>query len=538
MAKQQSFGGFLKEGTRYFKGTDEVVVRSAEAMYDLAKLTATSIGPNGMKKLIKNHFGKVFVTGDASTMVQEAEIQHPGAKMLAGASKMQAEQIGDGTNLVIVFAGELMHLATELIRAGIHTRDIVAGYQRALAKTLEILPTLYTNAVTFDLSDENAVAAALRTPLSSHQFLDADYLAKLSAQACLNAYPNRKGKFNVDNVRIAKALGGNVGDSYFVRGFVVQREVMGTIRRKTDCRLAVFTTSFDLPESDTKMQTVFKSGAELEGYNLTQEQRMSELVGSIAATGVNVVVCQSKITELAVHYLEAAGILAIQLPSNWDIRRLCRAVGAVPLLRIGAPTAEEIGRCPLVECQEIGSTALVVFEAEGGVSTIVVRGATPNVIDDVERSLDDATNSFLVMTEFPQLVPGAGATEMELAVKLSRWADTLPGMEQYGVRKFAEALEIVPRTIAENAGLRIADFMAKLRAAHNRDGGKTACVDVVELAIGDADNLKVADVAHVKEWALKLAVDVAVTMLRVDQICLSKPAGGPTPRKPEARDAD
>jgi T-complex protein 1 subunit theta len=491
-----------------------------------------------MKKIIKNHLGKIFVSGDAATMLSEAEIQHPAAKMLTNAAQMQGEQVGDATNLVVVLAGELMHRAVELIHAGIHTRDIVAGYQRALQKTLEIIPTLSSSPIVFDLTDETSVAAALKTALSSHQFLDADHLSRLSAAACLNAYPQRKGRFNVDNIRIAKALGGSVDDSYFVRGFVVPREVMGTIRRKTDCRLAVFTTSFDLPESDTKMQTVFKSGAEPEHYNLTQEQRMDELVTSIAEKGVNVVVCQSKITDLAVHYLEAHDIMALQLPSNWDIRRLCRAVGAVPLLRISAPTEEEIGRCPKVECQEVGSTALVAFEAAGGVSTIVVRGATPNVIDDVERSLDDATNSFLVLTEFPRLVHGGGACEMELAVRLAKWADTLPGMEQYGVRKFAEALEIVPRQIAENSGLRISEFLAKIRAAHNREGGEAACVDVVELAVGDAGKLGIADVAHAKEWALKLATDVAVTMLRVDQICMAKAAGGPAPRSPEARDAD
>jgi T-complex protein 1 subunit theta len=180
----------------------------------------------------------------------------------------------------------------------------------------------------------------------------------------------------------------------------------------------------------------------------------------------------------------------------------------------------------------------VAFEADGGVSTIVVRGATPNVIDDVERSLKDATNNFLVLTEFPQFLPGGGAVEMELSVQLGKWADRLPGMEQYGVRKFAQSLEVVRTTIAENSGLRIADFIAKLRAAHNRQGGEAAYVDVVDLAVGDANALKIADVAHVKEWALKLATDVARTLLRIDQICMAKKAGGLAPRSPEARDAN
>jgi T-complex protein 1 subunit theta len=363
------------------------------------------------------------------------------------------------------------------------------------------------------------------------------FRSSLAATACLTAWPNRTSKFNVDNVRVAKALGGAVSDSYVVKGFVVQREVMGTIRRTQDCHLAIFTTSFDLPESDTKMQTVFHSGKDMEEYNHSQEKRMGELVESIGKTGVNVVVCQSKITELALHYLEKANIMALQLPSAWDIKRLCRAVKSHPLLHISAPTPEEIGHCPLVECREIGSTPGVVFEAEGGISTVVVRGATPNVIDDVERALEDATNSFLVLSEFPQLVAGAGASEMELATLIGKWGEELPGMDQYGAKKFAEALEVIPRTIAENSGVAIAPFMAKLRAAHNR-GEKNAGVDVLELVVADATALKVFDVAHVKEWALRLAVEVVVTLLRVDAICMAKPAGGPAPRSPGARDED
>lgn len=536
MSKKQSFQGFFKEGTRYFNGTDEVLLRNIDAAIDLSQLTRTSLGPNGMKKIVKNHFGKLYVTGDAATILKEAEVQHPAAKMLVSASQMQAEQIGDGTNFVLVFAGECLSRAAELVRAGISTKDIVEGYQEALKKALEILPSL-TVKDSINLKDQKEVEMALKTSLSSHQFLDADKLAELVAQACINANQNDKVKFSVDNVRVAKALGGSVNDSFVVKGFVVQREVMGTIRKMENCNLAVYATSFDLPESDTKMQTVFKSGEEMTNYGLSQEQRMNEIVKSIAEKGVNVVVCQSKITELAMHYLEQYKIMALQLPSNWDIKRLCRAVKAIPLLRIAAPTEEEIGHCPLVEVREVGSTPLVTFQADGGVSTIVIRGATPNIIEDVERSIDDAVNTYLVMTEYPQLVAGAGACEMELSTQVAKWADTRPGMDQYGARKFAEALEIVPKTIAENSGLKIADFMAKLRAAHNK-GEKNAGVDVLELQVNDAVKMGVYDVLHVKEWAMKFAVEVVVTLLRVDQICMAKPASGPAPRAPEARDID
>ena len=537
MATKQSFGSFFKEGTRYFNGTDEVLLRNIDAVVDLSQLTRTSLGPNGMKKIIKNHFGKLYVTGDCATILHEAEIQHPAAKMLVNASQMQAEQIGDGTNFVITFAGECLNLAAQLIRAGINSKDIVAGYQAALAKALEILPSLNVHQVK-DMRNHDEVVKAIKTSLSSHQFLNSDHLADLVATACIQANQNPKLKFSVDNVRVAKALGGSIDDSFVVKGFAVKREVMGTIRKMENCKLAVFATSFDLPESDTKMQTVFKSGEEMSNYNLSQEKRMDEIVSSIAEKGVNVVVCQSKITEMAMHFLEKHNIMALQLPSNWDIKRLCRCVKALPLLRISQPQDDEIGHCKLCEVKEVGSTPLVIFEAENSeVSTIIVRGATPNVIDDVERSIDDAVNSYLVMTEYPQLVPGAGACEMELSCQIAKWAEARPGMDQYGARKFAEALEVIPKTIAETCGLKIADFLAKLRAAHNK-GDKNACVDVVDLQVGDAVKLGVLDVTHVKEWALKFAVDVVVTLLRVDQICMSKPAGGPAPRSPEARDID
>lgn len=536
MATKQSFNGFFKEGTRYFQGTDEVLLRNIDAVIDLSELTRTSIGPNGMKKIIKNHFGKLYVTGDAATILNEAEIQHPAAKMLVTASQMTAEQVGDGTNFVLVFAGELLRRATELVRAGINTKDIVSGYQTALNKALEILPTLAVSQK-FDVNDRASVAAALKTSLSSHQFLDADLLSGLVADACLAAYPAKTGPFNVDNVRVAKALGGSVADSFVIKGFALPREVVGTIRRKENVKIAIFATSFDFAETDTKMTTVFNSGKEMENYAVSNEQRMEQLVLSIAEKGVNVVVCQSKFTEMGIHFLEKHGIMCVQLPSNWDIKRLARAVKAVPLLRVGQPTDEEIGRCVSVEVREVGSTPIVVFEAEGGLSTVVVRGATPNVIDDIERSIDDAVNSFKILTEHPLLVGGAGASEMEMSTQLIKFSESRPGMDQYGVRKFGEALEVVPRTIAENSGIRISEFMTRLRAAHNK-GEKNSGVDVINMDIGDAEAMGVLDVAHVKEWAMKFTVEVVNTLLRIDQICMSKPAGGPAPRSMGPRDAD
>ena len=535
MANKQSFTGFFKDGTRYFEGNDEVLLRNIDAVVDLSELTRTSLGPNGMKKIIKNHIGKLYVTGDAATMISEAEIQHPAAKMLVNSSLMQGEQIGDGTNFVLVFAGELLRRASELIRSGINTKDIVQGYQESLKEATNILSNLSISD-TVNVKDHSSVVKALKTSLSSHQYLDADLLSELVSTACESVL-GANNHFNVDNIRIAKALGGSVNDSFVFKGFAVQREVAGTIRRCENCKLAVYSTGFDLPQSDTKMNTVFTSGAEMENFARSEENRMEELVKSIAETGVNVVVCQSKITEMAIHYLEKYHIMIVQLPSAWDIKRLCRCTRAQCLLRISAPTEEECGHCKLVEVREVGSTPLVFFEAEGGIASIIIRGSTPNIIDDVQRSIDDAVNNFQILCKYPKLVPGAGASEMEMAVQMAKWADAKPGMYQYGARKFAEALEVIPRTIAENSGLKIADFMAKLRAAHSK-GQKNAGVDIVNLEIGDAIKLGVLDVAHVKEWAMKLAVECVVTLLRVDQICMSKPANGPAPRSPEARDAD
>lgn len=344
-------------------------------------------------------------------------------------------------------------------------------------------------------------------------------------------------KFNCDNVRVAKALGGSISDSFVVKGFVVKREVMGIIRKTENCKIAVFGTGFELGQTDTKMATVFTSGKDMENFALSEENRMEEIVKSIVEKGVNVVVCQSKIGELAMHFFEKYKVMALQVPSRFDLQRVCRAVKAIPLLRIGAPTDEEIGTCPLIQVREIGSTPLVFFESDGIVSTIIIRGSTDNIIDDIERSIEDAVNSFHVLSENPKLVPGAGASEMELSVLLSKFADTRPGMDQYGVRKFAEALEVIPRTIAENSGIKIAPFLAKIRAAHSK-GDKNAGVDVLNLEIGNAAKLGVYDVLHVKEWALKFATEVACTLLRVDQIALSKPAGGPKPRAMGPRDDD
>lgn len=534
MANKQSFQGFFKEGTRYFQGTDEVLLRNIDAVIDLSELTRTSIGPNGMKKIIKNHFDKLFVTGDAAAIINEAEIQHPAAKMLVSASEMQAKQIGDGTNFVIVFAGELLRKSVELIRMGIHARDIVAGYQAALAQSIIIL-----NSISFDLFDPTNVEKtklSIRTSLSSHQYLDSEFLSGLVATACQNAYvPGNK--FNVDNVRVAKSLGGSVEDSYVVKGFVVRREVMGSIRKVVNARIAVYATGFELGQTDTKMATIFTSGKEMENFEVSEEERMENVVKSIVERGVNVIVCQSKISELAMHYFEKYQCMGLQIASRFDLQRACRAAHAIPLLRIGTPTDDEIGSCALVQVLEVGSTPLVTFESDGNLSTIVIRGSTQNIIDDVERSIEDAVNSFQILTEFPKLVAGAGASEMEVSVQITKWAESRPGMDQYGARKFAESLEVIPRTIAENSGIKIAPFLAKIRAAHSK-GQKNSGVDVINLDLEDATKLQVYDVLHVKEWALKFSTEVVCTLLRIDQIALSKPAQGPAPRTMGARDED
>eukprot|EP01116_Phalansterium_solitarium_P018895 TRINITY_DN5141_c0_g1_i1.p1 TRINITY_DN5141_c0_g1~~TRINITY_DN5141_c0_g1_i1.p1 ORF type:complete len:538 (+),score=160.84 TRINITY_DN5141_c0_g1_i1:98-1711(+) len=529
----------LKEGYKHLSGANEAVFSNIEACKGLAAIVRTSLGPNGMNKIVVNHLEKLFVTNDAATIIKELDVIHPAAKIAVLASQMQETEVGDGTNFVLVLIGELLSNAEALLQKGLHTTDIIAGYSKAGDKAQELLNELVMYKLE-DIRNEAEVAKALRSAIASKQFGYEDLLSPLIARACIQVCPKNPKNFNVDNVRVAKILGGGVFDTQVVNGHVVTRDTDGTIKHLQKVKVAIFAGGIDAAKTETKDTVLITSADQLLNYNRGEEQAIEKVIKAIAETGAKVLVAGGPIGELAMHFIERYQMMVIKVLSKFELRRVAKAVGATPVARLGAPTPEELGYCDVVTVEEIGSTKVTIFRQEEeskGISTLLVRASTQNLLDDFERSIEDGVNVYKGMARDGRFVPGAGATEIELARRVQAFGDATPGLVQYAIRKFADAFEVVPRTLSENAGHNPIDMIPLMYAAH-QDGNPNAGIDIEGGVVADSKTMAIYDLLSAKSSAIRLVTDAVCTILRVDQLIMAKPAGGPKPPQQGGRDED
>ncbi|KAG7280206.1 hypothetical protein CRUP_037567 [Coryphaenoides rupestris] len=464
--KAPGFAQMLKDGAKHYSGLEEAVYRNIKACKELAQTTRTAYGPNA-------------------------------AKMVVMASHMQEQEVGDGTNFVLVFAGALLELAEELLRMGLSVSEAMRW--RAI-KALEILPDCVCTSAK-DLHDLTEVTALIRPAVMSKQYGNEDFLADLIAQAC------ESGNFNVDSVRVCKILGCGMTASSMLHGMVFKKEAEGDHTSVKNAKIAVFSCPFDSMVTETKGTVLLKNAEELMNFSKGEEDLMEAQVKAIKDAGANVVVTGGKVADMALHYANKYNLMVVRLNSKWDLRRLCKTLGSIALPRMIPPTPEEMGHCDSVYLSEVGDTQVVVFKHEkedGAISTIVLRGSTENLMDDIERAVDDGVNTFKVLVR------------------------TCPGLEQYAIKKFAEAFEAVPRALAENSGVKANELISKLYAEHH-NGSKNMGFDIEGEGPVVKDMLEagILDPYLVKFWGIKLATNAAITVLRVDQIIMAKPAGGP-----------
>ncbi|XP_037080623.1 T-complex protein 1 subunit theta-like [Pollicipes pollicipes] len=534
-------GQMLKEGSKHLSGLDEAVYGNIRACKEFTDTLKTAYGPRGMNKMVINHIDKLFVTSDAATIIRELEVEHPAAKMMILSSQMQEQEVGDGTNFVLIMAGSLLESAEDLLRMGLTPTEVVEGYEMALNKALELLPTLTCGEVK-DVHNEAEVKRAIRPAVMSKQYGNEDFITDLITKACLSILPE-KTAFSVDNVRVSKILGAGLLSSQVVQGMVFRREAEGTVTSMEKAKVAVFTCPVDIAATETKGTVLIKSAQELKDFSRGEENQLEEQIKAIAATGAKVIVAGGKFGDMALHYVNKYGLMAVRIMSKFDLRRLCKTVGATALPRLTAPAAGELGYCDRVYTDELGETAVVVFRqqaAESRIATVVVRGATDNMMDDVERAVDDGVNNFKALTKDGRLLPGGGACEMELAHLVSQYADTCPGLEQYAIKRFASALEVFPKVLADNSGCKSTEVLSRLYAAH-QEGRKTAAFNVEGEGADttlDAVEAGIFDLWLTKHWALKYAAAAACTVLKVDLIIMAKRAGGPKPRENKDWDED
>eukprot|EP00010_Vexillifera_abyssalis_P006398 CAMPEP_0201550422 /NCGR_PEP_ID=MMETSP0173_2-20130828/6775_1 /ASSEMBLY_ACC=CAM_ASM_000268 /TAXON_ID=218659 /ORGANISM="Vexillifera sp., Strain DIVA3 564/2" /LENGTH=549 /DNA_ID=CAMNT_0047960383 /DNA_START=35 /DNA_END=1684 /DNA_ORIENTATION=+ len=549
MNTNTGFSSLLKDGSKHLSGVEESTIRNIQACKAIAHTTRTSLGPNGMNKMVIDKRESVFVTSDAATIIKELEVIHPAAKMIVMAAERQEQECGDGTNTVITLCGELLQQAEGLIQVGLHTSEIIAGYRKAGAKCLAFLEELATFKVS-DLRNIEEVGKYMKSCIDAKQYGYADKLTPIIGQACLDILPAQAAsstttsstspiEFNVDGVRVVKILGGGVLDSKLVRGLAITMDAEGTIKHVNNAKIGVFVAGIDVPRTEAKGTLRFDNAKDLEEFSRGEEKELETIVQEIADSGANVVVSGQSVGDMAMHFLERHNIMVLKIPSKFQLRRLCKATGARPLVRMGSPTPEELGSANYVGIDEIGSTKVcsIRVDQDSPISTIIVRASSQNFLSDVERCVDDGVNTFKAITRDPRFVAGAGATEIELAQRLQKFGESVPGLDQYAIKKFAESLEVVPRILAENAGMKSTDTISSLYAAH-QSGKSTYGINIEngELACA-ASELSVFDSYLVKAWAIKLATDVATTVLNVDQIVMNKMAGGPKIPQMGNRDA-
>lgn len=376
----------------------------------------------------------------------------------------------------------------------------------------------------------------------------------------LSVLPKNPANFNVDNVRVVKIMGGSLEQSRVVKGMVFGREPEGSIRKAHKAKVGVFSCPIDISQTETKGTVLLKNAQEMLDFTKGEEDRLEIAIKELYDSGLRVVIAGAGIGELALHYLNRFNILVVKIQSKFELRRLCRVVGGTPLARLGAPMPDEMGSIDVVETMEIGGDRVTVFRQEDAgtltrTSTIVLRGATQNYLDDIERAIDDGINAVKAVAKDPRLVPGAGATELQLLERISAFADKTPGLPQHAIRKYAEAFEVIPRTLAESAGLDATEVLSKLYTAHQKtQAGQESSEDddeddsseeeeaywctgvdvAASTSAGTIDAVEegILDLLASKSWAIRLATETARTILSVDQIIVARQAGGPKPPGP------
>uniref|UniRef100_A0A2P2KZE1 CCT-theta n=1 Tax=Rhizophora mucronata TaxID=61149 RepID=A0A2P2KZE1_RHIMU len=345
----------LKEGHKHLSGLDEAVLKDIDACKQLSTITRTSLGPNGMNKMVINHLDKLFVTNDAATIVNELEVQHPAAKILVLAGKAQQEEIGDGANLTISFAGELLQNAEELIRMGLHPSEIISGYTKAINKTVEILDELVEiGSENMDVRNKEEVINRMKAAVASKQFGQEDILCNLIADACIQVCPKNPANFNVDNVRVAKLVGGGLHNCTIVRGMVLKGDTLGSIKRAEKAKVVVFAGGVDTSATETKGTVLINTAEQLENYSKTEEAKIEELIKAVADSGAKVIVSGQAVGEMALHFCERYKLVVLKISSKFELRRFCRTTGAVALLKLSKPNPDDLGYVDSISVEEIG----------------------------------------------------------------------------------------------------------------------------------------------------------------------------------------
>ena len=520
----------LKESALQQKGRDaqQNNITAAKLVADLVK---SSLGPRGLDKMLVDSLGDVTITNDGATILKEIDVQHPAAKMIVEISKTVDNEVGDGTTSSVVFAGALLAAAEDLLKKDVHSSTIVEGFQEAAEKTLEVYGQVSEK---ISPGDRAALLKVAKTSMESKLISeDSEELAGVVVDAVMSVAAKAKDgstTVDLDNIKVEKKAGGSIHDTQIVKGIVLDKEIVhsGMPSKVEGAKIALVDTALEIEKTEMSSEIRITDPAQMQMFLEEENRMLKEMIEKIKQAGASVVICQKGIDDIAQHYLAKHGMMAVRRVKESDMTKLAKASGGRVISNIDDLSSGDLGAADVVQQKKVESDKWVFIEGckDARSVSLLIRGGSQRVVDEVDRSIHDALMVTKDVIEKPAIVAGGGAPEAYAAAQLKTWADSFDGREQLAVKKFAEALESIPLTISENAGMDPIDTMATLRARQGQ-GNKWTGIDARNTEIADMLKKSIVEPVAVKEQIIKSATEAACMILRIDDvIAVSGPPGG------------
>ncbi len=523
----------LKEGSTRRRGKDAQManISAARVVADVVKAT---LGPKGMDKMLVDSLGDVTITNDGHEILKEIDVQHPAAKMMVEVAETQDDEVGDGTTTAVILSGELLKNAQDLLEKNIHSTTIVAGYRKAADEALKIVREL---AVPVSLDDRETLKKIALTSMRGKVIGTArDHFSEIAIDAVKQiADINDRVKADKDDIQLIKKPGKSLLDTQLIRGIIVDKEVVhpDMPKRVENAKIALLDCALEIEKTEIDAEIRIRDPVQMKAF-LDEESRMLRgMVDKVSNTGANVVLCQRGIDDMAQHYLAKAGILSVRRIKASDMEKLAKATGGKVVTNLEDLKATDLGSAQLVEERKIGEDKMVFIEGckNPKAVSILIRAGLERMVDEAERSLTDGIWSIVDTYKNNRIVAGGGAVEEELSRRLHDYAAKVGGREQLAIERFADSLEIIPSTLAENAGLDPIDIIVALRSAHEKKDGVWKGVNVFTGEITDMMKEGVIEPLSVKEQAIKSALEATSMILRIDDvIAAAKPPPTPPPK--------
>ncbi|MDI3482565.1 MAG: archaeal chaperonin [Candidatus Methanomethylophilaceae archaeon] len=523
----------LKEGTKRDRGKDAQYnnIAAARAIADAVR---SSLGPRGMDKMLVDSMGDVVITNDGVTILKEIDVQHPAAKMMVEVAKTQDAEVGDGTTTSVIIAGELLKKAIDLIDSNVHPTIIANGYRLANNEAQEILKDI---SIKVDKNDLELLKNIAMTAMISKQVSGSrEFFADLIVDAVKTVAEEENGKITVDlsNIQIVKKSGASMEDTILVKGLIIDKEPVHSSmpRRIEDAKIALLDAPFEVKKTEFDAKYEINDPSQLSAFLKEEENMLKRMVQKVKDVGANVVFCQKGIDDLAQHFLAKEGIFACRRVKKSDMEKLARSTGGNIINKFDELEPEDLGKADLVEMKKIQDEEMTFITGlkEPKTVSLLVRGGTSHVLDEIERSLTDAMSVVKVTLEDGMVVTGGGSAATEIALRLREYAASVGGREQIAIDAFASAMEIIPTTLAENAGLDPIDVLIEMRAQH-KNGNIYAGINPFSGKVEDMLKLNVIEPYRIGKQAINSATDVAIMILRIDDVIAARstpaPAGPP-----------